>query len=91
MKKKPTVGSPFFRAFPSDLIPKVMKDVNVYIFDVVCAVHRIAIYTFYISLFTAIPVNYNSEFLEGFESTTYMISVSFHLFKPYAMLHTSVH
>jgi hypothetical protein len=29
VKKKPTVGSPFFGAFPSDLIRKATKDVNV--------------------------------------------------------------
>ena len=32
MKEKPTVGSPFFRAFPSDRSPKAMKDVNVHSF-----------------------------------------------------------
>jgi len=32
VKKKPTLGAPFFGAFPSDLIPKAMKDVNVYFF-----------------------------------------------------------
>jgi hypothetical protein len=32
VKEKPTVGSPFFGAFPSDLIPKATKDVNVYFF-----------------------------------------------------------
>jgi hypothetical protein len=32
MKEKPTVRSPFFGAFPSDRIPKVMKDVIVYFF-----------------------------------------------------------
>ena len=32
MKKKPTLGSPFFGAFPSDLILKATKDVNVYFF-----------------------------------------------------------
>ena len=30
MKEKPTVGSPFFGAFPSDGIPKLMNDVNVH-------------------------------------------------------------
>ena len=30
MKEKTTVGSPFFGAFPSDRIPKLMNDVNVY-------------------------------------------------------------
>ena len=29
VKEKPTIGSPFFGAFPSDLIPKATKDVNV--------------------------------------------------------------
>jgi hypothetical protein len=29
VKKKATVGSPFFRAFPSDHIPKALKDINV--------------------------------------------------------------
>jgi len=32
MKEKPTVGSPFFRTFPTDHIPKVMKDINVHFF-----------------------------------------------------------
>jgi hypothetical protein len=32
MKEKPTVGSPFFGAYPSDRIPKEMKDVNVRFF-----------------------------------------------------------
>jgi hypothetical protein len=32
VKEKPTVGSPFFRLFPSDHIPKVTKDVNIYFF-----------------------------------------------------------
>ena len=30
--EKPTVGSPFFRAFPSDRIPKATKDGNVHFF-----------------------------------------------------------
>jgi len=30
--EKPTVGSSFFRAFPSDRIPKTMKDGNVHFF-----------------------------------------------------------
>jgi hypothetical protein len=30
MKEKPTVGSPFFGSFPSDRIPKAMKDFNVH-------------------------------------------------------------
>jgi hypothetical protein len=32
MKKKPTVGSPFFGAFPSDRSPKTTKDVSVHFF-----------------------------------------------------------
>jgi len=32
MKEKPTVGSPFFGAFPSNCIPKAMKDVSVHFF-----------------------------------------------------------
>jgi len=32
VKEKPTVGSPFFRAFPSDRIPEAMKEVNVHLF-----------------------------------------------------------
>ena len=32
MKEKPAVGSPFFRAFPSDRIPEAMKEVNIHFF-----------------------------------------------------------
>jgi len=32
VKEKPTVGSLFFREFPSDRIPKATTDVNVYFF-----------------------------------------------------------
>jgi hypothetical protein len=32
MKEKPTVGSPYFGAFPSDRVPKAMKGINVYFF-----------------------------------------------------------
>jgi hypothetical protein len=32
MKEKPNVDSPFFGAFPSDRIPKAIKDVNVHLF-----------------------------------------------------------
>jgi hypothetical protein len=32
VKEKPTVGCPFFRAFPADSFPKATKDVNVYFF-----------------------------------------------------------
>jgi len=32
MKEKPTVGSPFFRVFPSERSPKAMRDVSVHSF-----------------------------------------------------------
>ena len=32
MKEKPTVDSPFFVAFPSDRVPKAMKDISVHFF-----------------------------------------------------------
>jgi hypothetical protein len=32
VKEKATFGSPFYGAFPSDLIPKATKDVNIYFF-----------------------------------------------------------
>ena len=64
---------PFFGAFPSDRIPKLMNDVNVHF------------------LFTEVPVNYTSDLMERFEATTYMVSVSFHLFMTYGMPQTSVH
>jgi hypothetical protein len=32
VKEKPTVGSPFFRAFPSDRSHKAIKDVSVHLF-----------------------------------------------------------
>jgi len=32
MKEKPTVDSPFFGAFPSDLSPKAIKDISVHFF-----------------------------------------------------------
>jgi len=32
MKEKPTVGSPFFRVFPSDHIPKATKNINAHLF-----------------------------------------------------------
>ena len=51
MKEKPRVGSTFFREFPSDYIPKVTEDVNVYLF-----IHSVP--------HAATPVNYTSEFLE---------------------------
>jgi len=32
VKEVPTIGSPFFRAFSSDCIPKALEDVSVYFF-----------------------------------------------------------
>jgi len=32
VKEKQTVGSPFFRVFPSDRVPKATKDINVHFF-----------------------------------------------------------
>jgi hypothetical protein len=32
VQEKPTLGSPFLEAFPSDRIPKATKDDNVYLF-----------------------------------------------------------
>jgi len=32
VKEKPSAGSPFLRAFPSDCNPKAMKDVNIHYF-----------------------------------------------------------
>jgi hypothetical protein len=32
VKEKPTVDSPFFGAFPSDRIPKAMKNISIHLF-----------------------------------------------------------
>jgi hypothetical protein len=68
VKKKPTVGSPFFGAFSSDLIPKATKDV-----DVRFLIHS---FTFGDELImdSALavkknPVNYTSKFRKLFEAT----------------------
>jgi hypothetical protein len=42
MKEKPTVGSPFFGVFPSDHIPKTMKNVSVHLFTVAIPVSYIS-------------------------------------------------
>jgi hypothetical protein len=49
----------FFRAFPSDCIPEMAKDVNVHFF-----IHSVP--------HAETPVNYNSEFQELFEATMYI-------------------
>jgi len=36
VKEIPTVGSPFFGAFPSDRVPKSKKDLNVHFFFIFC-------------------------------------------------------
>ena len=56
MKEKPTVGSPFFRAFPSDFIPKAMKEVNVH---------------FFLHSYCTTGIIYTSKFRKLFEATTY--------------------
>ena len=63
MKEKPTVDSPFFRAFPSDRITKARNDVNVYFF-----IHS----SNYCELYQLISVNYANEFEERLGDNTYM-------------------
>jgi hypothetical protein len=58
MKEKPNVGSPFFRAFPSDRIPKASQ----------CALFYSHFYNF---PHAAIPVNYTTKFQEIIEATMY--------------------
>ena len=57
MKEKPTVGSPFLGAFPSENIPKATKDANVHFF-----IHG------YLQEW---PHNYTSDSWEGFEASTF--------------------
>jgi len=64
VKEKPIVGSPFFRAFPSDRIPKVAKDVSVHFF-----IHGSS----FRKLYQQIPVKYVGEFWDLFEATTYIL------------------
>jgi hypothetical protein len=59
---KPTVGSPFLGAFPSDRNPKATKNVSVQFFinsSNSC------------KLYQRIPLNYTSEFWEMFDAPTY--------------------
>jgi len=60
VKEKPTVGSPFFWAFLSD-ISKATKDVNVHLF-----IHG----SNYCILYQPIPVNCTSELRELSGATT---------------------
>jgi len=64
MKEKPTVGYPFFWAFPSDRIPKATKGVNIH---------------FFIHNFPEIPLRQRfqyitHEFSEDFEATAYLLA-----------------
>ena len=61
VKDKPTVGSLFFGAFPSDCIPKATKNVSMHF--VIHSSNSSKIYQ-------SIPVSYNSELRERFETTT---------------------
>jgi len=63
MKEKSNVGSQFGGAFPSDRIPKAMKDVNVY-----CYIHS----SNYCKLYQLILVNYASEFRTCLKLFVYM-------------------
>ena len=59
MKESPAAGSTFFGTFPSDRIPRAVKDVDV----------RFFIPNFYNFPHAAISVNYTGEFPECFEVT----------------------
>jgi len=61
VKEKPTVGSVFFGAFPSDRIPNATKNVTVHFF-----IHS----SNSSKIYQSVPVSYNSEFRERFETTT---------------------
>jgi hypothetical protein len=63
MKEKPTVDTPFFKAFASDRISRAMKDVSVHFFF--CSSNSCKLYQ-------QIPVIYTSKFWELFEATTFM-------------------
>lgn len=64
MKVKPIVGSPFFRAFPFDRIPKVTKEVSVHFF-----IHG----SNFRKLYQQIPVKYTGEFWDLFEATACIV------------------
>ena len=70
VKEKPIVGSPFFRAFPSDRVLKVTKDVSAHFF-----IHS----SNFRKLYQQIPVKYTGEFWELFEGTTYISWAMQHL------------
>jgi hypothetical protein len=63
VKKNPSFGSPFFRAFHSDRITKATKEVNTHFF-----IHSRNSY----KLYQKISVNYTNEFRELLEATTYI-------------------
>jgi hypothetical protein len=69
MKDKPTVGFPYFGAFPSDRIPKAIKDSNEYIFihssNSCKSYQRIILYmttaisgTFFEAMYVGVPAVY---------------------------------
>jgi hypothetical protein len=62
VKEKPSAGSPFYRAIPSDSLPKAMKDVSV---------HFCINSSNSCKLYERSAVKYNSEFREHLEATTY--------------------
>ena len=64
MTEKPTVGFLLFGAFPSDRIPKAMKDVNAHFFN-----HS----SNSCKLYKRIPANYNKEFKEMFDPAVYIL------------------
>jgi hypothetical protein len=66
VKEKPTVGSPFFGAFPSDSIPQAAKGVMT----------SEVVPTFETDFrHAAVPANYTSEFREISEAATYFKNV----------------
>ena len=68
MKRKSNVDSPFFRAFPSDRIPKATKEVSVHFF-----IRSLTFRDEFVmanALAVKINVNYTGEFRELFEATT---------------------
>jgi hypothetical protein len=66
VNEKPSVDSPFFRVFPSDRIPKAMKDINVPLFIHSFTFRNELIWT--VPWPSKIPVYYTSEFQEIFEA-----------------------
>jgi hypothetical protein len=72
--EKPTVGFPFLAAFPSARIPAATKDVNFHFF-----MHS-----------SAIPVDYNGEFLGLLKGTTYFNCNSLSYKTIYSLLYLNI-